>query len=66
MYLYDQTIFTNIYKKEIQNHLPSSILFAVVDIWSAAVAKGVWKDTADCGERQVGVRYAGAGGSQVL
>lgn len=45
---------------------PSSIVFAMVDIWCAAVAKGVWKDTADCRERQVGVRYAGAWGKQVL
>lgn len=58
----DWTIFTIAFKTTL---LPLSCSL-VVDIWSAAVAKGVWKDTADCGERQVGVRYAGAWGSQVL
>lgn len=48
------------------NHPPSPSCFPIVDIWSAALAKGVWKDTADCGERQLGVQCAGAWGNQVL
>lgn len=40
----DWTVFTIAFKTTL---LPLSCS-PVVDIWSAAVAKGVWKDTADC------------------
>lgn len=42
------------------------LLLRWLDIWSTVVTRGVWKDIADCGERQLGVEHEEAGGNQVL
>lgn len=52
--LYDRTIFT-IYLFIYFKPRASSIFHPLVDVWSVAATRGVWKDTAGCRERQVGV-----------